>query len=160
MDVATAAKKWGLSERTVKKAVKEKRIRSEGSGPNLTISDDEIAPMREKDIQGFLWVILRAKNDPSWRPDTSCIQGINDADVMAVFRQLLFRQYLDMEEEDDCLESSELYLRCRVTEKGFALTQKKKLPGSIIGNELMASTAKMAFEVIIQSIVRLYAQVV
>ena len=69
MDIKTASSKWGISERSIRKAISENRVRHVvGDDGELTIPDDEIRPLKKAAIQSLLWVVLGSKNDPSWTP--------------------------------------------------------------------------------------------
>ena len=76
MDVSQAAKKWSLSERAVKAAVDQGKVRNKVSGDSVYIPDDEIAPLKKSAIYALLWVVLEAKNDPSWNPDLSTVPNV------------------------------------------------------------------------------------
>lgn len=75
MNVQEAAAKWGMTERSVRKAVKEGRVRHRMSeSGEVVIPHDEIGPIPKATAQTILWIILRLKNDTSWKPDFSWCQ--------------------------------------------------------------------------------------
>lgn len=105
MNMEQAAALWGITLRSVKKAIKENRVRySVGAGGEISIPDDEIRPLPKSTIQSFLWVVLRVKNDPSWHYDISKVPKISIDQIRSVFKQLIFRKYLDQVNGEEDIE--------------------------------------------------------
>ena len=137
LTIQQAHQKWGVSEKTVKRAIREKRIRSFEQDGRTFIPDDEIYALPKKAIQAVLWTIVEYKNDPDSVPDISTIDKISPGQMQTVFKHLIYRKYLDKvdgsESVDDC------YKYCRITKLGISLIQKKPLPGSPLSKDLIES---------------------
>lgn len=137
------AKRTGLSPRTIRKAAKEGRLRfKHDSSGETTIPEDEIAPLSKAQIQSFIWVILRYKNDRCSKPDISMIEKLKQDQLNSAFKQLTFRKYIDS--IDTCVSAQECFDSCRITQLGFELVEGKRLPGSIIGKKLAEEGLKQA----------------
>lgn len=141
MDIDEAALRWQIKPRAVRKAIKENRVRYSFIGGKIDIPDDEVAPIHKRNVQAFLWLVIRVKNDPSWEPDFSTVEGLQKSKALAAFKQLAYRQYIDGIENATTVE--ECFIQGRVTESGMALVQQKKLPGSVISRELMTEAASV-----------------
>jgi hypothetical protein len=136
MDMEKAAVLWGITPRSVKKAIKESRVRySVGVGGEISIPDDEIRPLPKSTIQSFLWVVLRVKNDPSWHYDISKVPKISIDQIRSVFKQLIFRKYLDQVNGEEDIES--LFKDSRITDLGLDLVNKKRFPGSYFSDSVI-----------------------
>ena len=133
-----AAQRWDLSERATKKALDENRVRHDfNEDGEPVIPDDEIRPLRLSAIQSFLWVVLRFKNDSSWIPDTSAVTVIQTSQLASVFKQLVYRKYLDQITGNEPIE--QCFKQCRVTELGLQLVNADHLPGGWIRKSLVDS---------------------
>lgn len=144
MDVSQAAKKWSLSERAVKAAVDQGKVRNKVSGDSVYIPDDEIAPLKKSAIYALLWVVLEAKNDPSWNPDLSTVPNVTVDTLCVAFEQLSFREYLDHLHYDGSLR--ELFCMSRITRKGMDLVKKKPLPGSALSEKIIDAGLSVGWE--------------
>lgn len=149
-----AATKWGMDARSVKKAIKEDRIRHfEDQRGSIVIPDDEIMPLPKSSIQSFLWVVLAAKNDPSWHPDISMVPDVKRGQLRSIFLQLEYRQYLDHLEDRD--EPNKMFEQCRITSKGLSLVRSDRLPGSRFPKSIIDEGIPALFRLLIELLPRL-----
>lgn len=152
------AKSIGLNPRTIRKAVHDERLRfNRDSNGTITIPEDEIAPLSKAQIQSFIWIILRYKNDSSSKPDISRIEKLKQDQLNSAFKQLAFRKYIDRVER--CSSAQACFDSCRVTQLGFELVEGKRLPGSIIGKKLGEESLFIALNMLISLISRLASEV-
>lgn len=146
-----AASRWNLSEKAVLKAIKENRIRhfvnAEGE---IIIPDDEIRPLKLCTVQSFLWIVLRFKNDCSWMPDASTVTDIQANQLSSVFKQLVYRKYLDQISGNEPVENC--FRCCRVTELGLQLINKQLLPGSWIKKSFVESALGSIWNLLLEKI--------
>lgn len=154
MNVQEAAAKWGITKRSVRKAVKENRVRHRVSeSGEVSIPSDEIGPIPKASVQTILWIILRLKNDASWRPDFSTVPNLPSNQLQSAFKQLAHRRYIDGISDGASLADS--YSECRLTEKGLELVRAKPLPGSALGKQLVNSTANFVWLQLLDRVSRL-----
>lgn len=139
MDIKTASSKWGISERSIRKAISENRVRHVvGDDGELTIPDDEIRPLKKAAIQSLLWVVLGSKNDPSWTPEISEVPDLQVDQLCSAFCQLSYRKYLDG--LSDWSDIEKCFEECRVTALGMNLVKQKPLPGSGLGKAIFSES--------------------
>ena len=147
MNIYDAAKKWGVSVRSVRNAVKGGRVRSELVGSDVVIPDDEIMALPKSAIQSILWAIAEVKNDPSSRLDVSDVDPLRLCDTTSAFKQLVFRRYIDGVSGGE--DASIIASNCRITKKGFALLRRGRLPGSLISERTKNAAIDAAVSLII-----------
>lgn len=152
MDIEEAARQWGMLPRSVRKAAKEGRIRAQLINGVWEIADAEVKPLPKSSIQDFIWVVLKAKNDPDWRPDFSRVSGVAQADAVQVFKQLEFRKYIDGIDGRSSLV--EMFSECRITEAGIDLVQSKRLPGSILSRKVRGAGTAFLVDMLLEGFVR------
>lgn len=154
MNVQEAAVKWGMTERSVRKAVKEGRVRYRMSeSGEVVIPHDEIGPIPKATAQTILWIILRLKNDTSWKPDFSTVPDLTNDQLLPAFKQLAYRRYIDSSDEEALLTTR--FADCRLTEKGLGLIHREPLPGSSLGQQLLRGTATFAWQQLLTRIFKL-----
>lgn len=154
MNVHEAAVKWGITEHSVRKAVKENRVRHHGSeSGEVSIPHDEIGPIPKASVQTILWIILRLKNDTSWKPDFSMVPDLTNDQLLPAFKQLVYRRYIDSSDEEALLATR--FADCRLTEKGLGLIHREPLPGSSLGQQLLHGTATFAWQQLLTRIFKL-----
>lgn len=144
------SKKVNLKPRTIRKAIRENRIRHQSNGDEALIPSDEIAPLSKAQIQGLIWVILRYKNDKDARPDISKIEKLEQDQLFSAFKQLNYRKFIDNFGKCDSLQSC--FDLCRVTQLGIDLVQSKRLPGSFISKRLVEESLTVVITVFVQAL--------
>lgn len=153
MNTKQASEKFGIKESTVLKAAGEGRLRHEKDvNGNISIPDDEIKPLAKSQIQTILWMIFKAKNEPDSEPDPSKIEDIHCDQMGSVFKQLVFRKYIDGIESFESL--GECCRRCRITERGIELLQEKVLPGVPLGRKIAEASLVTILQELIQILPR------
>lgn len=114
------------------------------------IPNDEIPPLPKAVIQSFLWVVLESKNDANWKPDISEVPLIQRQQLVSVFKQLIFRNYIDSVTGDEDVDA--LFEGCRITRKGIELTQSKRLPGSRFSGSVLKAGIQALWLLLLESI--------
>lgn len=107
----TASKIWGLSQKTIAKYCREKRIRDcfKGAYNCWYISIDTIKPLSDNEVHQILCLTLQLKNDPSFVVDWSPF----DFDISLI--ELIYQNLAD-----------EGYL------KPFHINSKERIPYEVI----------------------------